>query len=109
MIGQPGGIPLDEAARLAAIIAADPSSQTCTALNGWTHPMSREALILADLFDLQHFSKVDPKKGKPKPYPRAWPTERDVEKFGDTGGRSPAEVIEILRAHGLVIKGEVAA
>ena len=66
--------------------------------------------MLADLYDLQHFSKVDPKKSKPKPYPRPWPsTEKTVEKFGDAGGRTPAQVVEILRDHGIVIEGEVVA
>lgn len=88
-------------------MARDPGSHTFAALHEWEFPISREALILADLYDLQHFSKVDPKKPKPKPYPRGWPDRKTVDKFGDAGGRSPAEVVAILRAHGITVQGEV--
>lgn len=63
-----------EATRLLQVLAADPSSALCAALAGWQHPFSREALILADLFDLQHASKA--KRGRPQPWPRPWATGR---------------------------------
>lgn len=88
-------VSIDEAARLALILADDPGAMTAAALAGWSHPLSREALILADLFDLQHFAKASK---PPKPYPRPWPTSGQmVKQKGDAAGRSREEVIEILR------------
>lgn len=56
-----------EAHRLTRILAGDPSSQVCAALSGMDYPVGREAIVLMDLYDLQHTSKS---KRKPKPYPR---------------------------------------
>jgi len=86
---------IHEAARLAQIVATDPSSATSAALQGWDHPVSREALILMDQFDLSHTAaagkKVQPHPGRPnKPV--------DVERKGNAGGRTPAEVKAILQA-----------
>lgn len=58
-----------EAYRLMAELCRDPSSHVAVALAGWARPTSDAAMVLADLFDLQHRSKS---KRKPKPYPRAW-------------------------------------
>ena len=58
-----------EAVHLLSALAPDPSSHVAAAIAGWQHPLSREALVLADLLDLTaaaHSSK------KPKPYPRPW-------------------------------------
>jgi hypothetical protein len=64
-----------EAYRLTTLLIADPSTRVGAALSSWSHPASREALVLMDLYDLQHQSKS---KRKPKPYPRPWalPTRR---------------------------------
>jgi hypothetical protein len=62
-----------EAVHLLSALARDPSSHVAAAIAGWQHPLSREALVLADLLDLTaaaHSSK------KPKPYPRPWSAER---------------------------------
>lgn len=89
---------IDEAARLTAILREDPSSATAAALAGWSHPMSREALILADLFDVEHMSKA---KKRPDPYPRPWANaQRTTTRKGDAAGRTRAEVIAILRTLG---------
>lgn len=69
-----------EAIRLTTILSADPSSHVGAALAGWDHPASREALILMDLYDLQHQSKA---KRRPKPYPRPFP-DRHKRTFGRT-------------------------
>ncbi len=55
-----------EAWRLAEVLAGDPSSRTCAAINGWDYPMSAEAIVLADLFDL--WTTADA-----APYKRPWP------------------------------------
>lgn len=59
----------DEALRMLRILGADPSSQVGAALSGWTHPVPREWIVLADLLDIQLRSKA---KRRPKPYRRPW-------------------------------------
>jgi hypothetical protein len=59
-----------EAARLMAELCRDTSSHVAVAVAGWQRPTTDAAMVLADLFDLQHQSKS--KKRHPKPYPRAW-------------------------------------
>lgn len=86
-----------EAFRLIQILRADPSSMIAAAAEGWEYPMPREAAILADLYDLEH-AKAGAKNRVP--YPRPWKQKGDVRKFGSTGGRTRAEVVEILNAHG---------
>lgn len=87
-----------EAARLAAIFRDDPSSATAAAISGWSHPMSREALILADLIDLQAKTKVGKKWHG---YPRPWPTDDGTRtRRGNAAGRTREQVIEILRRFG---------
>lgn len=97
-----GRMSLWEAARLAVILRCDPSSMIAAALEGWDHPISREALVLMDTYDVHTAVNTDPKKGRPKPHTgRPFSVDtRDRQKFGDTGGRSRAEVVAILNAHG---------
>jgi hypothetical protein len=45
---------ITEAARQAGWLAKDPSTALCASLVGWEHPISREGLVLADLFDMVH-------------------------------------------------------
>lgn len=85
---------LQEAARLAKTLLADPSSATAASLQGWSHPISREALVLMDLFDLDHQvaagKKVKPHTGRPE-------KSANVERKGDVSGRTNEEVRDILR------------
>lgn len=87
-----------EVARLVVIVRADPSSAIAAAVEGWDHPITREALVLMDLFDLD--MAVAAGKKKPKPYQRPWKQEGDVKRMGNTGGRSRAEVVAILNGLG---------
>lgn len=69
-------------------LARDPSSRIGAALAGWSHPMPREALVLADLYDLQLAANTDKKKrGQAKPYPRPWKTK-------DSGRRSTRPAVD---------------
>lgn len=43
---------ITEAARLAGQLAADPDSATAASVIGWDHSLSREGIVLVDLFDL---------------------------------------------------------
>lgn len=62
-----------------AELARETSSHVAVALAHWSRPASDAAMVLADLFDLQHRSKSG--KRKPKPYPRAW--DRPPVKHGN--------------------------
>jgi len=78
-----GRITWDEAWMLLRELLGDPSSHLGAAHAGWAHPFSREAMILADLWDLNVAVNTDKKKRKPKPYPRP---------FKRPGNRSKAPV-----------------
>lgn len=84
-----------EAYRLASQISLDTTSHVAASMGGWDHPISREALVLMDLFDLQHASKAG--KRRPKPYPRPWP-DRGKRQAKPT--ISQARVLEALREAG---------
>jgi hypothetical protein len=82
-----------EAVRLYRQLAADWSTAIAAARAGWEYPMSREALVLADLFDLQHFTKS---KRRPKQYPRPWSDKRSKTFGRASKKRTSAEVRAIL-------------
>lgn len=87
-----------EAVRLSYILRADPSSALAAALAGWDHPISREALILMDHYDLDRGVAGDKRW---KGYPRPWKTsDKTTQRHGNAAGRSRAEVAAILNAHG---------
>lgn len=65
-----GRVSWEEAWMLTRQLLADPTSRLAAAHAGWDHPMSREAMLLADLWDLTVAANTDKKKGRPKPYPR---------------------------------------
>jgi hypothetical protein len=85
-----------EAVDLLRIIRADPSSMLAAAMEGWTHPLSRESLILMDHFDLTYAATGAKKR---QPYPRPFKTS-DSKKRGDAAGRSPEQVLRLLRPDG---------
>ena len=91
-----------EVARLVVILRNDPSSAIAAALEGWDYPISREALAILDLYDRFVEANSDPKKGRAKPHP-ARPMKVDDkqrQRIGNTGGRTRAEIVEILRGLG---------
>lgn len=93
-------ITLWELARLVRILRSDPSSALTAALEGWDFPISREALALYDLFDLTVAANTDSKKGKPPPHPGRPFTIDETSSSrsrGDAAGRSPEQVMTILR------------
>lgn len=64
-----------EALRLAGVLARDPGSQVAAAVAGWEYPMTREAAIGADQYDLAHAVAAGG-RSRPKPYPRPWDKRR---------------------------------
>lgn len=86
-----------EALRLVRLLRSDPSSQIATAIEEWEYPLSREAAILADMWDLS-YAKAGAKKRER--YPRPFKTAGKVQKWGDAAGRSRDEIVAILAAHG---------
>ncbi|WP_235739000.1 hypothetical protein [Nocardioides alcanivorans] len=90
-----------EAFRLIKILRADPSSALASAMAGWEYPISREALLLADQFDLLHQVNADPKQGKPKPHPmRPWKQGRKTEERGKKIAVTQEQVVAALRRAG---------
>lgn len=88
-----------EAWRLVHILAGDPSSQIATALGAWSHPVTREDIVLRDLFDLQQAVAMAGSKKKPTPYPRPWPTK--VSKGLAPGADiTQDQILDALRAAG---------
>jgi hypothetical protein len=65
-----------EALRLTSELARDPGSRVGAALAGWDYPVSQEALVVMNLFDLTHqiaWAQGGGKGSRPKPHPRPWP------------------------------------
>lgn len=93
----PGEIGWSEALDLVRVLRADPSSQIAAGLEGWEYPLDRIAWMLADLIDIQG-GKAMGKKWKP--YPRPIKAKDKDKRWGNTGGRSRAQVVAILNAHG---------
>lgn len=62
-----------EAWGLVERLALDPASHLCAAINGWDYPLSREAMALADLYDLTAVANTDKRHRRSlKPYRRPW-------------------------------------
>lgn len=88
-------------ARLVTVLRKDPSSAIAATLEGWEYPVSREALILMDHYDLDRELNRDRKKGKAYRYPRPYETDdRERTRHGNAAGQSQAEVIGRLRGRG---------
>lgn len=84
-----------EAIRLTRVLLVDPGTAVSASMAGWTYPLSREALALLDLFDLQHTSKS---KRRPQPYPRPW-VAKDRTRQRGTARLSSAELRDLLDQH----------
>jgi hypothetical protein len=83
-----------EAVRLAGILRADPSSMLAASMEGWKYPVSREAIALARLYDLE-YAKTGAKKRQP--YPMPWTEKGEQTRHGNAAGRTPDEIKAILR------------
>lgn len=95
---------LPEAGRLATQLLADPSSAIHAAAAGWPHPLAASAIIAADQLYLDHV-KTWVEGGKRGPKPKMHPLypiveEDEAQRFGNTGGRSREQVVEILNRLG---------
>lgn len=88
------GMSLSEAARLVEIIRADPSSALAAEIEGWAHPVSREAAVLMDLWDL---TAIATGTKRPPRYERPWKQKGESSRHGDASGRTPDEVKALLR------------
>lgn len=74
---------LSEAARMVEIIRADPSSALAAAVEGWDHPVSREAAVLMDLWDLE---AIKSGAKRPPQYTRPWKTPGHRLRHGNAAG-----------------------
>jgi bisphosphoglycerate-dependent phosphoglycerate mutase len=95
-------MPWGEAVDLAKALVKDPSSLLGQAVGGYDFAWTREWAATVDLYDVfcqAHFEK-------PKPYPRPWREQRENEQhYGNTEGRSRAEVVAYLNQLGHKISG----
>jgi hypothetical protein len=82
-----------EAVRLFRQLTRDWSSAVAASLAGWDYPLSREGIILADIFDLQHSSKS---KKRPKPYPRPYGTDEQKTMGRKTRPMTTVQLRKIL-------------
>lgn len=92
-----------EALRLVRLLRKDTTSQFAASMEGWDFPVDRGTLATLDVYDLTVAANSDPKKGRLDPHPgRPYKLTdpRKREKYGDTAGRSNAEVISILKKLG---------
>lgn len=81
-------VTITEAARLFGVLAQDTGSWTCAALNGWDAPVSRESVLLADVFDALaagNWQRGGGRGQRPKPWPRWW-----TRPSGETKGKGVA-------------------
>lgn len=83
-----------EAVRLAGILRADPSSMLAASMEGWKYPVTREAIALARLYDLE-YAKTGAKRREP--YPMPWNEDGVKTSRGNAAGRTPEQVKAILR------------
>lgn len=82
-----------EAYRLALVLARDPGTAVAAAVAGWAYPLTREALALADLYDLQHTAKA---RKRPRPYPRPWGDKERTRR--GTGSYTVTQLRAVLTA-----------
>lgn len=82
-----------EAIRLVRVLRSDPSSMLAAAVEDWDYPMSREASILADVWDLE-YAKTGAKTAAN--YPRPFKKDQPSTRKGNAAGRSPEEIKAIL-------------
>lgn len=87
-----------EAWSLVQALATDPSSHVAAALAGWRHPWSQEAIILADLYDLQHQKAAGKKRVKPRPRP--WDKKPERRRMVPDPSLTQEEIVAALRAAG---------
>jgi hypothetical protein len=86
-----------EAWRVYTVLRGDPSTAIAAAEEGWTYSFSREAMLLADLYDLTY--GVAAQGRNVKPYPRPWP---DASKtvLGGGSGLPQDKVLALLARRG---------
>lgn len=70
-----------EAHRLTLELLDDPSSRVAVAAAGWSYPITREGLLLADLWDLLWQSHQ--RRGRFQPHPRPF-KDQNTKRLGRT-------------------------
>jgi hypothetical protein len=82
-----------DAVYLTAGLFKESDSRLQAAANNWKYPISRQAIILTQIFDLLAMSNS---KRKPKPYPMPWP-DPNKKRLGSNKNQSRNEVIDALK------------
>ena len=93
-----GPVPYDEAAHLLKALRSDPSSWYHAAIGGWDYPITREGIVLMELWDLELRKGLSKKqRNKFKAFPRPWPAKKSKLGGNNKIRRSIADVKRILR------------
>lgn len=87
-----------EAWRVYTVLRADPSSAIAAAEEGWPYPVSRESVVLMDLYDLTH--QIAAGRQVIKTYPRPWPDANKSVLGGKPHGLSQETVLALLARRG---------
>lgn len=95
------GMSWGEAWLLVQGLSRDPSSHVAAAIAGWRYPMGREALVLADLFDLTHAAHA---QKRAKPYPRPW-KQRSGSNPLEPSPLTPEQRLAVLMRHRTTTEG----
>ena len=79
-------------------LLSKPESLFHARVAGWDYPISREAMIAADVYDLQLRVALGKKQNRFRPYPRPWPDKNKTRLGGSNKKkRTLSEVLSILR------------
>lgn len=92
-----------EAVRLTHVLAGDPSSQVAAALAGWEYPVTHEAIVSMNLYDLTHqvaWSQGGGKGKRPAPHVRPWSMKDRRKTTTPAPGVTQDEILTALRAAG---------
>lgn len=92
-----------EALRVTERLSLDPSSHVAAAISGWDHPITFEAIVAMNQYDLDHqiaWAQGGKKGGRPKPYPRPWPTTKTKRKTKPDASLTQDQIIAALRMAG---------
>ncbi|MGG7507971.1 hypothetical protein [Plantibacter sp. YIM 135249] len=84
-------VSVTEVAACLSVAARDPESVLHAAIHGWDHPVSREWMMLANIFDSSEANRLGKKF---KPMKRPWP-ERGAQRIGHTA-LSPDQAMRLL-------------
>ena len=90
----PDDVGWDEALDLISVLRRDPGTAVAAAMEGWDYGISREAVILADIFEMEQATAG---VKRPQQHPlKPWRNKGQRNRMGNAGGRTPEAVRSLL-------------